>query len=139
MSARQDDDRCIAQMLLTITRLQRRLEVVGVSREMFVHPQDAFESLVAEGVYHMVERALDEAANLSVDTMFEYRNIPWNKVIGLHNGMVHDYSGTEHDLLWDVISDDSTSLREMCEDYCGERKITSPRSREPPSGRHRMR
>jgi hypothetical protein len=84
MSARQDDGRCIARMLLTIARLQQRLEVVGVSREMFAHPQDAFESLVAEGVHHMVERALDEAANLSVDTMFEYRNIPWNKVIGLH-------------------------------------------------------
>ena len=77
MSARQDDDRCIAQMWLSITQLQQRLEDVGVSREMFVHPGNSLESLIAEGVYHMVERALEEATNLSIDTMFEYRNIPF--------------------------------------------------------------
>ena len=124
MSARQDDDRCIAQTWLSITRLQQRLEDVGVSREMLVHPGNSLESLIAEGVYHMVERALEEATNLSIDTMFEYRNIPWKKVIGLRNRMVHDYPGTDHDLLWSVISDDLSSLREMCEDYCGKRETT---------------
>lgn len=60
----------------------------------------------------------------SLDTMFEHRSIPWNKVIGLRNRMVHDYPGTNHDVLWDVIEQDLPRLKETCEEYCAARGTT---------------
>ena len=124
MSARQDDDRCIAEMWNTITLLEKRLSDVGMTRDAFVNPKDSLQDLLAEGVYHMLERALEECTNLSIDTMFEYRDIPWNKVIGLRNRMVHDYPGTNSGVLWDVIEHDLPALRDVCVDYCMKRGLT---------------
>lgn len=124
MSARQDDDRCVAEMWHAITTLERRIADVGMTRESFVRPEGSLQALLAEGAYHMLERALEECTNLSIDTMFEYKHIPWNKVIGLRNRMVHDYPGTNHDILWDVMHSDLPALRVMCEDYCKKNNTT---------------
>lgn len=124
MSARQDDDRCIAEMWNAITTLEQRIADVGMTRETFVHPANSLEALLAEGTYHMLERALEECTNLSIDTMFDYKVIPWNKVIGLRNRMVHDYPGTNNSVLWDVIQNDLPALRNMCEDYCSAHNMT---------------
>lgn len=123
MSARQDDNRCVAEMWNTITLLEQRLADIGMTRETFVNPKSSLEALLAEGVYHMLERVLEECTILSIDTMFEYRDIPWKKVIGLRNRMVHDYPGTNSGILWDVIQNDLPALRHMCERFCAKQNL----------------
>jgi uncharacterized protein with HEPN domain len=37
-------------------------------------------------------------------------NIPWHKIRGLRNRIVHDYDGIDQLLIWDIINDDLLDL-----------------------------
>lgn len=39
--------------------------------------------------------------------------IPWNKIIGLRNRMVHDYGSIRYDIVWDTIKRDLPIFKEQ--------------------------
>jgi uncharacterized protein with HEPN domain len=43
--------------------------------------------------------------------MQAHPNIPWRKIRGLRNRLVHDYEGVNLVLVWDIIGNDLVSLR----------------------------
>jgi len=45
------------------------------------------------------------ATRLSEDFIKETHNIPWQKIKGLRNRIVHDYEGIRLNIIWDVIKD----------------------------------
>ena len=52
-----------------------------------------------------------------VDGNFQerYENIPWHKLRGLRNRLVHDYEGVNVELIWDIINKDLHALRHQLE------------------------
>ena len=41
--------------------------------------------------------------------------IPWAKIRGMRNIVVHDYGNIDLDILWSVVNNDIPSLRAFCE------------------------
>ena len=42
-----------------------------------------------------------------------HSTIPWNKIRGLRNRIVHDYEGIRLEIIWDIVKNDLPILREQ--------------------------
>lgn len=55
---------------------------------------------------------LGEASNkLSADFRREHDEIPWSKIIGMRNVMIHDYADIDYDIAWVVVTKDILDLQ----------------------------
>ena len=65
-----------------------------------------------DAVYRRLE-VIGEAANRIPD---EFRNqyplIPWNKIVGMRNVLIHEYDSIDLDRVWETIQKDITKLEE---------------------------
>jgi uncharacterized protein with HEPN domain len=52
----------------------------------------------------------ESTCQLSDDFKTKHANIPWRKIRGLRNHIVHDYGGIDHPLIWDIICNDLLEL-----------------------------
>ena len=41
----------------------------------------------------------------------QYPDIPWNKMAGLRNRIVHDYVGIDQEIVWHIIQNELVALR----------------------------
>ena len=118
MSARQDDDRRIAEIWVATQQLKRKLKASGLARESFVAPTNDVEQLMVDGLYHGLTRIVEECAGLSFHLKSRYPTVPWDEIVGMRNRLVHDYPGTSMGVVWAAIDSDVDQLLEVCEDYC---------------------
>lgn len=59
---------------------------------------------------------IGEAAKFIPDEIKEkFENVPFNKIIGLRNKIIHDYFGLDYELLWNVIKNRLPELKEQIE------------------------
>lgn len=55
---------------------------------------------------------IGEAANrLSESFKLQYAEIPWRKIVGLRNRIVHEYFGVDVDIVWSILQSDLPALR----------------------------
>ncbi len=53
---------------------------------------------------HLVE-IIGEAANqVPQDIKSKYSEIPWPKVVGIRNRLIHGYESVDYDILWDTVN-----------------------------------
>ncbi|KGG79473.1 hypothetical protein Y919_11810 [Caloranaerobacter azorensis H53214] len=70
----------------------------GMSFEDFQKNQMAVDAVVRN------LEVIGEAARYVSDEIREqYRNIPWNKMIGLRNILIHEYFGIDLRIVWEII------------------------------------
>ena len=43
----------------------------------------------------------------------KHKDIPWRKIIGMRNKVIHEYFGIDWDILWDTIQDDIPELKKQ--------------------------
>lgn len=77
------------------------------------------EFLQDEKTIEAVERNFEiigEAAKfIPEDIKNNYENIPFNKIIGLRNKIIHNYFGIDYELLWNVIKNHLPQFKEQME------------------------
>lgn len=57
-----------------------------------------------------------EAANRTTkEERKKYSQIPWSKIVGLRNRLIHGYDLVDFDVLWQIINDDLRPLIEQLE------------------------
>lgn len=62
-------------------------------------------------VYHLL--IIGEAASKISDAIKEkYSAVPWRKIIGMRNTLVHGYFGVDADVVWAVVKNDLPTLKE---------------------------
>ena len=118
MSARQDDERRIGEIWHAITQLERRLKNGGIGKSVLVAPRNELEELASAGIVYSVQRILEETVALSDDTKVSFPTYSWNQIRGMRNRLVHDYSGTDFDFVWETIQTEIPTLKQLCLDYC---------------------
>lgn len=69
---------------------------------------------------HLVELIGEAASKVPSEIQFQYPFIPWPKVVGTRNRLIHGYDYVDYDILWDTITNDLPLLIEELE------KITPP-------------
>jgi uncharacterized protein with HEPN domain len=70
------------------------------------------EELVQTWVVHHLQIIGEAASKISEGFQDEHPQIPWSKIIGMRNILVHDYFGIDIDIVWQVIKKDLPQLAE---------------------------
>ena len=94
--------------------LARIQEVVKTtSRDNLPSNESAQESLF----YNLM--ILGEACNrLTPEFRSSHPDIPWPKIVGLRNVLIHDYSNVDFDIAWQVVTKDINALAAQFEPIC---------------------
>ncbi|MDX2137052.1 MAG: DUF86 domain-containing protein [Chloroflexota bacterium] len=78
----------------------------GKTRETLVEDDE----LIGFAVVRAIE-IIGEAANrVSSETQTTFTTIPWRRVIGMRNRIVHDYLNVDYDIVWEVITEGLPAL-----------------------------
>lgn len=78
------------------------------------------QDIVQDGVIRQLSIIGEAAAKLPVSMRAEHPEIPWKKVIGMRNVIVHDYSEVNVGRIWDTVERDLPVLKKSIETILGE-------------------
>lgn len=70
-------------------------------------------SMMVEACVFNLSQIGELVNKLDKDYVLEYPDIPWFKMKGLRNRIVHDYEGVNLRLIWEIISYDIKVLKEQ--------------------------
>lgn len=94
-------------------RLLDMQEAIGNIEKYARHGKKRFEKeeLVQTWIVHHL-LILGEAASALSDIFKEqHSDIPWSKIIGMRNILVHNYFGIDPDVVWSVVETDLPQLQ----------------------------
>ncbi|MFH1096432.1 MAG: DUF86 domain-containing protein [Candidatus Desantisbacteria bacterium] len=88
-----------------ICRIEEYIE--GINYRDFIK-----SNLVQAGVIREIEIIGEATKRLSDGFKEGYSDIPWKKMAGMRDKLIHDYMGVDMDAVWDTIERDIPQLRE---------------------------
>lgn len=105
---KRDPDLLMQDMLGAARKIE--LYIAGMERKAFFSDEKTVDAVVRN------LEVLGEAARQLPDD-FTSRNpsVPWNKIAGLRNRIVHDYFGLDLEIIWQIIRYDLPLLKAQLE------------------------
>lgn len=101
-----------------ISNSVRLLHILDAISEIENYIQDADKdtfvnnSMMFNATLHQLE-IIGEAANgLSDEFLMEHPSIPWARIIGLRNLIVHEYFGVDDQTIWSIVTINLPPLKE---------------------------
>ncbi len=84
--------------------------------------KDAFreEELIQTWVLHHIQILGEAAAKISDEFQEQHSEIPWFKIVGMRNILVHDYFHIDIDVVWSVVENDLPVLYNQIKDLLRE-------------------
>ena len=74
-------------------------------------------TMIQDAIYRNLEIIGEAARHLHPETRSKMTNIPWKKVIGLRNVLIHAYDGVDPSEVWLVIEKELPKLKEEIRGY----------------------
>ncbi len=68
-------------------------------------------NLVQAGVVRVIEILGEATKSLSKEIRAKPPDIPWRKMAGMRDKLIHDYFGVDLDAIWDMVEKDIPSLK----------------------------
>ena len=99
----------LRHILDAINRIKKYVE--GVEYDSFLN-----NNLVQAGVIREIEIIGEATKRLSQDFRNKYPEIPWKKITGTRDKLIHDYLGVDLDAVWDTVEKDIPLLKDGIED-----------------------
>jgi len=87
----------VEDILEAIDKIKRHIE--GLTYETFVKNE-----LVIDAVIRNLEIIGEASRNLPEDVRKKYPEIPWGRMIGLRNIIIHEYFGVDLAIIWEIIT-----------------------------------
>jgi len=101
------NDRILIEKILRyIDKISRY--VSDVEKDEFLN-----DSKLAEACVLNLMQIGELAGKVDADFQKLYADVPWSKIRGLRNRLVHDYEGVNFELVWDIIEFDLPRLRKQ--------------------------
>jgi uncharacterized protein with HEPN domain len=66
---------------------------------------------IQDAVIHQIQIIGEAGRNASDDFQEQHPEIPWSKMIGMRNKIVHDYSQVDIQVAWDTAKNDIPQLK----------------------------
>lgn len=95
-------------------RLLDILEAIERIEKYTIRGRNAFEQdeLIQTWIVHHLQIIGEAARALPDNIRDKYPDIPWSKIVGMRNILVHNYFGIDVDIVWAVIVNDLPDLKE---------------------------
>jgi len=71
--------------------------------------------LVFDAVMRKLEVIGEASCNVSEDFQEQNSQIPWGKMIGMRNKLIHEYFGVDKKVVWKTCKDDLPELKKLIE------------------------
>ncbi len=68
--------------------------------------------LLQDGIIRELEIIGEATKRLDPDFRERYPHIPWRRIAGLRDKLIHDYLGVDLDAVWDTVEKDIPELKE---------------------------
>ena len=100
--------RIIEERFLDMLEAIQRIEkYAGRGRQAFVA-----DELIQTYIVHNLQILGEAAAKIPSDQQREYPNLPWPKMVGMRNVLVHNYFNIDLDIVWQVVETELPALKE---------------------------
>lgn len=73
------------------------------------------EELIQTWIIHHLLIIGEAVTGLSDSFKEEHPDIPWSKIVGMRNILIHNYFGIDLDVVWSVVEDDLPELQRYIE------------------------
>jgi uncharacterized protein with HEPN domain len=93
----------VEDILDAIAKIERY--TAGMTAESF-----AVDDKTIDAVVRNLEIIGEAARHVPSDIAARYSAIPWGKMRGMRNFLIHDYPGADHDIVWDTVRRDLPPL-----------------------------
>jgi uncharacterized protein with HEPN domain len=94
----RDEKERILDILEAIERIQK---YAAKGRDAFEH-----DELIQNWIVHHLQVIGEAAANISEEFTNTHPEIPWQKIIGMRNILVHHYFGIDLNVVWSAVEND---------------------------------
>jgi len=95
----------LADMLESIEKIQRY--TAGVNFERFVS-----DDLLVAAVVRNLEIIGEAARHIPETVRRRYPEVPWKRVVGLRNIVVHEYFAVDLEIVWTIIRENLPALKD---------------------------
>jgi uncharacterized protein with HEPN domain len=68
------------------------------------------DDVLAAALERFIEVLGEAAGKVSEATREQLATVPWRGLIGMRNRLVHGYASVDHEIVWDVVTDDLPRL-----------------------------
>jgi len=82
----------------------------NVSKEKFMR-----EKLIQNAVIRSIEVIGETVKNLPKSFTNKYKEIPWNKIAGMRDKIIHHYFGVDLETIWKVVKENVPELKKQIE------------------------
>ncbi len=93
------------------------LEAIDAIHKYTRRGKAAFESdeLIQTWILHHLLILGEAAAGLSESFREQYNHLPWHRIIGMRNILIHHYFGIDLKIVWDVVDKEFPKLKQNIE------------------------
>jgi uncharacterized protein with HEPN domain len=97
--------------------LEDILHAVAQIEQYTAKGKDAFfaQTLIQDGVIRQLSIIGEAAGKLPIGMKAKHPAVPWKKIVGMRNVIIHDYAETDISTVWIVVERDLTVLRRTAE------------------------
>ena len=85
--------------------------------EKYVHEKNYEDFLgddqLIDAVMFRLVQMVENVKNISSEFKNDNPQIPWGKIVGFRNGIVHEYGKTDYTIVYEVITKNLSSLKEV--------------------------
>ena len=104
------DDRYYAQKAIeNINAIQKYVE--GITYEQFISDGELIDAVMFRFV-----QLIENIANISKDFKEKNNHVPWNKITGFRNRIVHEYGKTDFTIVYETATQDLGDLKVIFEE-----------------------
>ncbi|MCX5895579.1 MAG: DUF86 domain-containing protein [Proteobacteria bacterium] len=83
----------------------------GITRKKFVG-----NSMIIDAVVRNMEIIGEASKNVSPAIQKKYVHIPWHKLAGIRNRIVHEYFGVDLNIIWFIVKNELSQLKQLISD-----------------------
>lgn len=83
----------------------------GLTLESFSENRMASDAIIRE-----LEIIGEASNNISDEFQKEHPDVPWRKIIGIRNTLIHEYFGVNKKVVWNTIENDLPELKKIMEE-----------------------
>lgn len=119
MTAMPNDELSIREIKRLAEDIRYRIEEFGIDERVACTPANRREAAIIDIVFMCVYRLLEEADSLSFDLKASRRDIPWDQIRGMRDGLAHERSHIDRKIVWDAIENGLPVIEGLADDRLG--------------------